>query len=61
MKKVVSSIMVVIIFQDFQTDLISSLIFFSGAHSGDETHVPFPNTVVKSSSGDGTAHKSVGE
>ena len=37
------------------------IVIFSGADSGAETHVPFPNTVVKSSSGDGTAHQSVGE
>ena len=29
--------------------------FLSGVHSGVETHVPFPNTIVKDSSGDGTA------
>ena len=37
------------------------LKIFSGVYSGEETHVPFPNTVVKSSSGDGTAQMSVGE
>ena len=37
------------------------LKIFSGVYSGEATHVPFPNTVVKSSSGDGTAHMSVGE
>ena len=37
------------------------LKIFSGVYSGEETHVPFPNTVVKSSSGDGTAYMSVGE
>ena len=30
------------------------IVIFSGADSGAETHVPFPNTVVKGSSGDGT-------
>ena len=37
------------------------LRIYSGVYSGDETHVPFPNTVVKSSCGDGTAQMSVGE
>ncbi len=31
------------------------LNFLSGVHSGVVTHVPFPNTIVKDSSGDGTA------
>ena len=35
--------------------------FFSGAYGGAETHVPFPNTVVKDPSGDGTAYLTVGE
>ena len=33
----------------------------SGAYSGAETHVPFPNTAVKGSSGDGTVHLTTGE
>ena len=37
------------------------LEFFSGAHSGVATHVPFPNTVVKDSSGDGTVNLTMGE
>ena len=40
---------------------LAILKIFSGVYSGEATHVPFPNTVVKSSSGDGTAHMSVGE
>ena len=40
---------------------LAILKIFSGVYSGEETHVPFPNTVVKSSSGDGTAYLSVGE
>ena len=36
-------------------------IYFSGAHSGVDTHVPFPNTVVKDSSGDGTVTWTMGE
>ena len=35
--------------------------FFSGAYGGAETHVPFPNTVVKGSSGDGTVYLTMGE
>ncbi len=35
--------------------------FFSGAYGGAETHVPFPNTVVKGSSGDGTVNLTMGE
>ena len=35
--------------------------FFSGAYSGAETHVPFPNTAVKGSSGDGTVNLTMGE
>ena len=34
---------------------------FSGAYSGAETHVPFPNTAVKGSSGDGTVNLTMGE
>ena len=37
------------------------VIFFSGVHGGADTHVPFPNTVVKGSSGDGTVHLTMGE
>ena len=40
---------------------LTILKIFSGVYSGEATHVPFPNTVVKSSSGDGTAYLSVGE
>ena len=40
---------------------LTILKIFSGVYSGEATHVPFPNTVVKSSSGDGTAHMRVGE
>ena len=44
--------------QDGETFFI---VIFSGAHSGVDTHVPFPNTVVKDPSGDGTANLTVGE
>ena len=37
------------------------IVFFSGAHSGVATHVPFPNTVVKDPSGDGTVNSTMGE
>ena len=37
------------------------VIFFSGVHGGADTHVPFPNTVVKGSSGDGTVNLTMGE
>ena len=37
------------------------IVFFSGAHSGVATHVPFPNTVVKDPSGDGTVQLTMGE
>ena len=37
------------------------LDIFSGVYSGAETHVPFPNTVVKGSSGDGTVNLTMGE
>ena len=40
---------------------IFKLLFFSGVHSGAVTHVPFPNTVVKGSSGDGTVNLTMGE
>ena len=43
---------------DWILEMIPGVVFliviFSGADSGAETHVPFPNTVVKGSSGDGT-------
>ena len=39
----------------------SFIVIISGAHSEVETHVPFPNTVVKDLSGDGTANLTVGE
>ena len=37
------------------------IVFFSGAHSGVATHVPFPNTAVKDPSGDGTVNSTMGE
>ena len=37
------------------------IVIFSGVHSGADTHVPFPNTVVKGSSGDGTVQLTMGE
>ena len=41
--------------------LLFFIVIFSGVFSGVETHVPFPNTVVKDLSGDGTANLTVGE
>ena len=42
-------------------ETFSMIGFFSGAYSGAETHVPFPNTAVKGSSGDGTVNLTMGE
>ncbi len=44
-----------------ETYNFSLLFLFSGAHSGVETPVPFPNTMVKDSSGDGTVNLTMGE
>ena len=45
---------------NFLIDLLLCFIF-SGVHSGAKTLVPFPNTVVKASSGDGTVNLTMGE
>ena len=45
---------------DFPIDLLLCFIF-SGVHSGAKTLVPFPNTTVKGSSGDGTVNLTMGE
>ena len=49
----------------FQANLSTSIFlnwnYISGVYSGAETHVPFPNTVVKGSSGDGTVNLTMGE
>ena len=45
----------------FHKDLLFFIGIFSGAHGGGVTHVPFPNTVVKASSGDGTVNLTMGE
>ena len=49
----------------FQANLFNKhflkLEYISGVYSGAETHVPFPNTVVKGSSGDGTVNLTMGE
>ena len=48
----------------FQADFNKTFLkldIFSGVHGGAETHVPFPNTVVKGSSGDGTVNLTMGE
>ena len=42
-------------------DMLFFIVIFFGVHSGGVTHVPFPNTVVKNPSGDGTANLTVGE
>ena len=42
-------------------ETFSMIGFFSGAYSGAETHVPFPHTAVKGSSGDGTVNLTMGE
>ena len=45
----------------FSTSIFLNWNIFSGVYSGAETHVPFPNTVVKGSSGDGTVNLTMGE
>ena len=45
---------------DFPIDLLLCFIF-SGVHGGAKTLVPFPNTIVKGSSGDGTVNLTMGE
>ena len=45
---------------DFPIDLLLCFIF-SGVHSGAKTLVPFPNTIVKGSCGDGTVNLTMGE
>ena len=45
---------------NFLIDLLLCFIF-SGVHSGAKTLVPFPNTIVKGSSGDGTVNLTMGE
>ena len=45
---------------NFPIDLLLCFIF-SGVHSGAKTLVPFPNTIVKGSSGDGTVNLTMGE
>ena len=49
-----------LILQDLTTRLFFN-DFFSGAYGGVDTHVPFPNTFVKDSSGDGTVNLTMGE
>ena len=44
----------------FLIDLLLCFIF-SGVHGGAKTLVPFPNTIVKGSSGDGTVNLTMGE
>ena len=44
----------------FPIDLLLCFIF-SGVHGGAKTLVPFPNTIVKGSSGDGTVNLTMGE
>ena len=46
--------------RNFLKDLILCFIF-SGVHGGAKTLVPFPNTIVKGSSGDGTVNLTMGE
>ena len=45
---------------NFLIDLLLCFIF-SGVHGGAKTLVPFPNTIVKGSSGDGTVNLTMGE